>query len=59
MIKALIFINGCFLKKRATTSMIYSAIPRRAIFKALYAALLILTREKPFSSINVLPLTSR
>jgi len=31
MIKELLFINGCPLKIDATTSMVYSAIPKRLV----------------------------
>ena len=57
MIKALIFINGCSLKKRGNDEHDLLKRPQRASLKDLYAALLILTREQPFSSINTLPLS--
>ena len=58
MIKAFIFINGCFLKKRSNDEHDLLRCPLRASLKGLYAALLISTREQPFSSINALPLSS-
>ncbi|PCI62361.1 MAG: hypothetical protein COB35_03995 [Gammaproteobacteria bacterium] len=73
MIKALIFINGCSLKKRSNDEHDLLRLPRRASLNGLYAALLISTRslhgcsildnagaycpEQPFSSINALPLS--
>jgi hypothetical protein len=56
MIKALIFINGCSLKKRSNDEHDMLRRPLRASLKGLFAALLISTREQPFSSINALPL---
>ncbi len=57
MIKALIFINGCSIKKRCNDGHDLLRHPQRASLKGLYAALLISTREQPFSSINALPLS--
>jgi len=73
MINALIFINGCSLKKRSNDEHELLRHPQRASLKGLYTALLILTRtlhgcsllenagayspELPFSSINALPLS--
>jgi len=73
MIKALIFINGCSLKKRSNDEHDLLRHPQRGSLKGLYAALFILTRtlhgcsflenagahspEQPFSSINALPLS--
>jgi len=57
MLKALIFINGSSLKKRSNDEHGLLRRPRRASLKGLYAALLISTREQPFSSINALPLS--
>jgi len=56
MIKARILLMVVPLITYATTSIIGSA-PRKASFKGLYAALLISTREQPFSSTNALPLS--
>jgi len=55
MIKAHLFINGCSLKKRCNEEHDLLRHPRRADLETLYAALLISTREPPFSSINALP----
>ena len=57
MIKALVFINGCSLKKRSNDEHDLLRRPLRASLEGLYAALLISTREQPFSSINALPLS--
>jgi len=73
MNKALIFINSCFLKKKAQLFSSRQKLstcahagndehkslrrPLRASLRALYAALLILTREQAFSSIDGLPLS--
>jgi len=57
MIKALVFINGRSPKKRSNDEHDLLRRPRRASLKGLYAALLISTREQPFSSINALPLS--
>jgi len=57
MVKALIFINGCSLKKRSNDEYDLLRRPQRASLKGLYAALLISTREQPFSLINALPLS--
>jgi len=55
MIKAHLFINGYSLKKRCYEEHDLLRHPRRAGLETLYARLLILTREQPFSSINALP----
>ena len=55
MIKAPLFINGCSLKKRGNDEHDLLRSPHRVGLKTLYAALLILTMEQPFSSINALP----
>jgi len=57
MIKALVFINGRSLKKKSNDEHDLLRRPRRASLKGLYAALLISTRERPFSSINALLLS--
>jgi len=72
MIKALVFINGCSLKKRSNDEHYLLRNPRRASLKGLYTALLISTRtlhgcsllenagayspEQLLLSINALPL---
>jgi len=55
MIKAHLFINGCSLKNRCNEEHVLLSRPRRAGLETFYAALLILKREQPFSSINALP----
>jgi len=55
MIKEHFFINGCSLKKRYNEDHDLLRHPRSAGLEALYATLLISTREQPFSSINALP----
>jgi len=55
MIEAHLFIKGCSLKNRCNEEHDLLRHPRRAGLEALYAALLISTREQPFSSINALP----
>jgi len=57
MIKALVFINGCSLKKRSNDEHDLLRRPRRASLKGLYAALLISTIEQLLLSINALPLS--
>ncbi|PCH95210.1 MAG: hypothetical protein COB83_09370 [Gammaproteobacteria bacterium] len=57
MLKTLVFINGCSLKKRSNDEHDLLRHPRRASLKGLYATLLISTREQPLSSINALPLS--
>jgi len=56
MPKALVFINGCSLKKRSNDELDLLIRPRRASLKGLYATLLISTRKQSFSLINALPL---
>jgi len=55
MVKAHLFINGYSLKKRCNEEHDWLRHPRRAGLETLYTALLISTREQPFSSINALP----
>ncbi|PCH95158.1 MAG: hypothetical protein COB83_09550 [Gammaproteobacteria bacterium] len=55
MIKAHLFINGYPLKNRCNKEHDLLRHPRRAGLETFYAALLISTREQPFSSINALP----
>jgi len=55
MVKAHLFINGCSIKNRCNNEHVLLSHPRRAGLVTFYAALLILRREKPFSSINALP----
>jgi len=55
IIKAHFFIKGHSLKKKYNAEYDLLSLPRRAGLETLYAALLILRREKPFSSINALP----
>jgi len=57
MIKAHVCINGGSLKKGCNTKHDLFSRPRRASFKGVYAALLISRRDKPFYSINALPLS--
>jgi len=57
MIKALVFINRCSLKKRSNDEHDLLMRLRRASLKGLYATLLISTRKQPFSLINALPLS--
>ena len=57
MIKASVLINGRSLKKIGNVEHYLLKCPRRASLKSLFSALLILTREQPFSSINALPLS--
>jgi hypothetical protein len=54
MIKAALFINGYSLKKRGNKEHDSLNHPCKAGLETLYAALLISTREAPFSSINAL-----
>jgi len=56
MNKAAFLINVHFLKKTGNVEYDLLKCPRRASLKGLSSALLILTREQPFSSINVLNL---
>ena len=55
MIKAHLFIKGCSLKNRCNEEHDLLRNPQRAGLETLYATLLILRREQPFSSINALP----
>jgi len=55
MIKAHFFIKGYSLKNKCNAEYDLLSLPRRAGLETLYAALLISTRERPFSSINALP----
>ena len=57
MIKAQLCINGYSLKKSCNAEHDFLSVPQGASLKGLYAALLISTREQPFSSINALPLS--
>ncbi|HBY88382.1 MAG TPA: hypothetical protein DEO86_21225 [Colwellia sp.] len=57
MIKAHFFIKGHSLKKKCNAEYYLLSPPQRAGLEMLYAALLILRREQPFSSINALPLS--
>jgi hypothetical protein len=54
MIKAAHFIKGYSLKKGGNEEHGLPKRPRRAGLETLYAALLILVMEQPFSSINAL-----
>jgi len=54
MIKEPHFIKGYSLKKGGNEEHGLLRRPRRAGLEPLYAALLISTREQPFSSINAL-----
>ncbi|AAZ28031.1 hypothetical protein CXF79_05285 [Colwellia sp. Bg11-28] len=54
MIKEPHFIKGYSLKKGGNEEHGLLRRPRRAGLETLYAALLISTREQPFSSINAL-----
>jgi len=56
MIKAAFLINGHSLKKTGNVEYDLLKCPLRASLKGLSTALLILTREQPFSSINALKL---
>ncbi|HCH70170.1 MAG TPA: hypothetical protein DE042_06760 [Colwellia sp.] len=54
MIKAPFFIKGYYLKKKCNADYYLLTIPQMAGLETLYAALLILRREQPFSSIKAL-----
>jgi len=55
IIKAHFFIKGYSLKKKCNAEYDLFSLPQGAGLETLYAALLISTREQPFSSINALP----
>jgi len=49
------FIKGYSLKNKGNAEYDFLRLPQRAGLETLYAPLLILRREQPFSSINALP----
>jgi len=55
IIKAYFFIKGYSLKNKYNVEYDLLSLPQGAGLATLYAALLISTREQPFSSINALP----
>jgi hypothetical protein len=55
IIKTHFFIKGYFLKKKCNAEYDLPSLPQGAGLEMLYAVLLILRREQPFSSINALP----
>ncbi|OUR85157.1 hypothetical protein A9Q75_00035 [Colwellia psychrerythraea] len=55
IIKAHFFIKGYSLKKKCNAEYGLLSLPQGAGLETLYAALLILRRGQPFSSINALP----